>query len=48
MSAYVSDVCMIAFNIDDEHQTQGMFQLYNKAGGEKINEDKTLIFWISD
>ncbi|CAF3957632.1 unnamed protein product, partial [Rotaria magnacalcarata] len=48
LSAYADDVCTIAFNVNDERETQAMFELYNNASGGKTNKDKTIIFWISD
>ncbi|CAF3298203.1 unnamed protein product [Rotaria socialis] len=48
LSAYADDVCTIAFNVNDERETQAIFELYNNASGGKTNKDKTIIFWISD
>ncbi|CAF1503467.1 unnamed protein product, partial [Didymodactylos carnosus] len=44
---YADDVTTIAFEIQDEHETFGMLDLYNCASGGKINVKKTELFWIS-
>ncbi|CAF1570774.1 unnamed protein product [Didymodactylos carnosus] len=44
---YTDDVATVAFEIQDEHETFGMFDLYNRASAGKINVKKTELFWIS-
>ncbi|CAF1163080.1 unnamed protein product [Didymodactylos carnosus] len=44
---YADDVTTVAFEIQDEHETFGMFDLYNRASGGKINVKKTELFRIS-